>query len=261
MNERRCDDLLRRSELLDTTDLDWDAVGNAPIDADAIATLVYMRDVEAFTNRYLTGLVAHPATLRDERVAQFLPIWQREEMEHARALDRYLQLVSQRCGVDVPDTQPAPPATDEKWQVLVTRPIGHVVTAAHMTWGAANELLTMTGYRLLARRSTDPVLRELLLRIAAQESRHYSFYFLQAQFRLGESGLARYLLAKVMKRAWTPVGVGEGFKSRGEFDRVLAYLSADERGRRAVTKMDGTFSRLPGLAGVRIFAQTAQTAA
>ncbi|MEY2417677.1 MAG: hypothetical protein QOG90_357, partial [Actinomycetota bacterium] len=195
MNERRCDELLRRSELLDTTDLDWDAVGDAPIEADAIATLVYMRDVEAFTNRYLTGLVAHPATLRDERVARFLPIWQREEMEHARALDRYLHLVSQRCGVDVPDTQPAPPGTDEKWQVFVTRPIGHVVTAAHMTWGAANELLTMTGYRLLARRSTDPVLRELLLRIAAQESRHYSFYFLQAQFRLGESRLARYLLA------------------------------------------------------------------
>jgi hypothetical protein len=122
-----------------------------------------------------------------------------------------------------------------------------------MTWGAANELLTMTGYRLLARRSGDPVLADLLQRIAAQESRHYAFYRLQAEWRLADSRLARRVLAWVMRRSWTPVGVGDGFKRPDEFDRVLRFLADDGRGQQAAVQMDGAIGRLPGCAGLRIF--------
>jgi rubrerythrin len=247
--------LVARSALLEVDDLGWDDVGAVPVDDGVLACLVYMRDVEGFTDRDFVGVVAHPNTLRDPLVAQFLAAWRAEEAAHARALDRYLTTYAARRRVTLPSMQrpPAEIPSSERVLLAVTRPIGHVVTAAHMVWGAANELLTMHGYRLLARRCGDPVLAELLTRIAAQESRHYSFYLLQAQWRLEESRLARIVLRAVMRRSWTPVGIGEGYKSPADFDRVLDYLAVDESGAKAVDTMDATFTRLPGFEDVRIY--------
>jgi hypothetical protein len=254
-NEARCERLVARSSLVEVDDLAWDDVGTRAVDDGVLACLVYMRDVEGFTDRDLVGVVAHPNTLGDPLVARFLAAWRSEEAAHARALDRYLTTYADRRGVVLPSVQP-PPADvppSERLLLAMTRPIGHVVTAAHMVWGAANELLTMHGYRLLARRCGDPVLAELLTRIAAQESRHYSFYVLQAQWRLDESWLARVVLRSVMRRSWTPVGIGEGYKSPADFDHVLDYLAVDERGAQVVDVMDATFTRLPGFDDVRIF--------
>ena len=254
-NEARCERLVARSGLLEADDLRWDDVGTVTVDDGVLACLVYMRDVEGFTDRDFVGVVAHPNTMRDPLVARFLEAWRAEEAAHARALDRYLTAYAARRGETLPSMQrpPAEIPSSERVLLAVTRPIGHVVTAAHMVWGAANELLTMHGYRLLARRCGDPVLAELLTRIAAQESRHYSFYLLQAQWRLEESRLARILLRAVMRRSWTPVGIGEGYKSPAEFDRVLDYLAVDESGAKAVDTMDATFTRLPGFEDVRIY--------
>jgi rubrerythrin len=254
-NEARCERLVARSALVEVDDLAWGEVGSQPVDDGVLACLVYMRDVEGFTDRDLVGVVAHPNTLGDPLVARFLAAWRSEEAAHARALDRYLTTYAARRSVALPAMQPPPSDVppSERMLLAMTRPIGHVVTAAHMVWGAANELLTMHGYRLLARRCGDPVLAELLTRIAAQESRHYSFYALQAQWRLDESRLARLVLRSVMRRSWTPVGIGDGYKSPAEFDQVLDYLAVDERGAQAVDVMDATFTRLPGLDDVRIF--------
>jgi hypothetical protein len=253
--EARCRRLVERSALLDTDDLEWGAVGAHAVDEGVLACLVYMRDVEGFTDRDLVGVVAHPATLADPLIRTFLDAWRAEEAAHARAIDRYLALYAERRAVVLPEVQ-APPTevpASERALLALTRPVGHVVTAAHMVWGAANELLTMHGYRLLARRCGDPVLADLLTRIAAQESRHYGFYRLQAQWRLAASPLARVVLRRIMRRSWTPVGIGEGYKAPAEFDRVLGYLAVDERGARAISTMDATFTRLPGFEGVRIY--------
>jgi hypothetical protein len=141
--------------------------------------------------------------------------------------------------------------------VTLTRPVGHVVTAAHMTWGALNELLTMTGYRLLAERCGHPVLADLLTRIAAQEARHYSFYLLQAEWRLAGSRVARRALPALLRRTWTPVGVGGEYKQPIEFDRVLAHLAGDEAGREAVRAMDRKIARLPGFGDLAPYARAA----
>jgi hypothetical protein len=254
-NEAKCARLVARSALVEVDDLAWDEVGSTPVDDDVLTCLLYMRDVEGFTDRDLTGAVAHPNTLADPLIVQFLSAWRAEERAHARAIDRYLTTYADRRGIALPVMQPPPPevAAGERFLLAVTRPIGHVVTAAHMVWGAANELLTQHGYRLLARRCGDPVLAELLTRIAAQESRHYSFYVLQAQWRLDESRLARVLLRTLMRRSWTPVGIGDGYKTPDEFDAVLSYLAGDEAGAQAVETMDAAFTRLPGFRDVRIF--------
>ena len=262
-NQAKCERLLSRSGLVEIDDLDWDQVGEAPLDPGVLTCLVYMRDVEGFTDRDLVGAVAHPNTLRDPILRRFLGVWRAEEAAHAKAIDRYLRTYAARRGVELPAQQPAPPGVisrRERVLLQVTRPVGHLVTAAHMVWGAANELLTMHGYRLLAQRSNDPVLRELLTRIAAQESRHYGFYALQAQWRLDASRLARLALPAVMRRSWTPVGIGDEYKTPDEFGQVLAYLAEDDRGLRTVDTMDATFTRLPGFDGVRIYRRAVEEA-
>lgn len=257
--ERRCARILASASPLVVDDLPWDDRGPA-ISDEVIDTLIYMRDVEGFTDRDLVGLGGHRTTLADPLIAPFLKIWRSEEAGHTAALERFLDWYAEGHGVDIPPRQAPPPSTvgwHERLLAQVGGPVGTTVAAAHMTWGAANELLTVNGYRLLADRCRHPLLAELMGRIAAQEARHYSFYLLQAEWRLAESRLARVALRYVLSHAWTPVGVGDGYKSPAEFGRVLSYLSAGEDGRRVMSRMDNRFSALPGLEGLRIFRDAA----
>lgn len=255
-NEARCERILDSSRPIELEDLPWHHAHEIDLDDAVIDTLVYMRDVEGFTDSYLVGLGAHRTTVTDPLIGRFLDVWLREEAGHANAIDRFLRTYGPRRSRDIPARQPAPPADIGLYERVLANvggPVGKLVATTHMTWGAANELLTLNGYRLLADRCQHPILAELLRRIAAQESRHFSFYLLQAQWRLASSALARRVLRRVLLSAWTPVGIGDGYKSPEDFARLMAYLGGTDDGRRAVTRMDHRFAALPGLDGLRIF--------
>jgi hypothetical protein len=263
-NEARCQRILDRSGLLDVDDLEWDRVGEVELEPDVIRTLIYMRDVEGYTDRDPIGLSAHRTTLADEMVAEFLRMWRVEEAGHTQALVRYLDLYAARTGEPIPARATPPPSVAAPIEKIIGAfggPIGRTVTAAHMTWGAANEMLTVNGYRLLSTRCGEPVLAEMLARIASQEACHFSFYVLQAEWRLASSGLARVALRKMLERAWTPVGVGEGYKPPADFAFVMGYLSSGADGKRSLERMDDRISRLPGLEGLRIYRGSVPTTA
>src|SRR5262245_15206936 len=90
-NDERCRRILATASPLVVDDLEWDAVADHEIDPDALASVIYMRDVEGFTDRDLVGLTAHRTTLGDPLIRDFLPVWRREEAGHTRALDCFLQ--------------------------------------------------------------------------------------------------------------------------------------------------------------------------
>jgi rubrerythrin len=256
LNEGRCRRILDKSELLDVNDLDWASVGTRRLEPGVIDSLVYMRDVEGFTPSYLAGLGSHPTTLSDPVVRPFFDVWQAEEAEHSAAIHRYLVAYGAATGMPIPDAPTAQPPCETWYERALGHfrgPVGQLIAAAHMTWGAANELLTMNGYRLLADQCDEPVLAELLRRIAAQESRHYSFYLLQAEWRLASSRLARAVIPRFLDGAWTPVGVGDGFKTEEEFRRVLEVLTARPESEGIVDRMDRRFSALPGFGRLRIY--------
>jgi hypothetical protein len=263
-NEARCRRLLAKSELLPVDDLDWSRIGEHTVDVGVLDTLVYMRDVEGFTGSYVVGVGAHKTTLSDPVIRDFLGVWQHEEAAHAAAIDRFLTAYAAATGVAIA-AQAAPPPPDVKLgERLATHlggPVGRLIAAAHMTWGAANELLTMNGYRLLADQCGHPMLAELLTRIAAQESRHYSFYLLQAEWRLAASPTARFVLARIMAGSWTPVGVGDGYKTAAEWQRVLEVLNCRPESERIIDRMDRRFSQLPGFDRLRIYRRAARPAA
>lgn len=259
-NQARCRRILDRAELLEVDDLDWSQAAAVQLDRGVLDTLVYMRDVEGFTDSYVTGIAAHRTTLSDPIIAEFLEVWQAEEAEHARAIARFLAAYADGHGVAIPATPPSPRRhipLHERIVMHLGGSVGTLVTATHMTWGAANELLTMNGYRLLADRCEHPMLAELLRRIAAQEARHYSFYLLQAEWRLAGSRLARHVIPKVLDSSWTPVGVGDGYKTPVEFQRVVGVLNASPDSERIIGRMDRRFSALPGFDRLRIYSRMA----
>ena len=120
-----------------------------------------------------------------------------------------------------------------------------------MTWGAANEYSAVAAYKRMAAIEKHPVLSELLVRIARQESRHVAFYSTQARQRLGDSVKAQRITRLALRSAWRPVG--SGVMSDEEVRHVMGHLFAGEEGRAEMRKLDANIARLPGMEGLTLF--------
>ena len=238
-----------RSGALDLTGLDWAAVPRHPLPAGAVRTLRYMQDIESHTIVYLRSLLATRA-IDDPEVSTFLACWLYEETFHGIALARFLE----EAGHPVPPrAQPRGRESLPQWlEARATAFLSRAwpdFCAVHMTWGAINELTTLTGYLRLKTVVGHPVLAELLERIMRDESRHFFFYYRQAEARLRRPGAAR-VARLLVDRFWAPVGSGVG--QPGELEFMAGYLFAGDEGRAAARKVDDTIQRLPGFATARL---------
>ena len=239
------DAYVARSGPLDLTGIDWDEVPRHPLSAGAVRTLRYMQDIETHTIVYLRTLLSTRA-MDDPEVATFFACWFYEETFHGRALARFLAA----AGHPVPP-RPRSRMTFAQW--LDARSTGLVARAwpdfvgVHMTWGAINELTTLVGYRRLSALAGHPVLSEILARIIRDESRHFWFYFHQAERWLARPRTAR-IARLLVDRFWAPVG--SGVQPADETRFIGEYLLAGEDGRRAARTIDQTIRRLPGFDGV-----------
>lgn len=243
------DAYVARSGAVDLGTIDWDGVARYPLPAPAVRTLRYMQDIESHTVIYLRSLLATRA-VDDPEVATFLACWLYEETFHGIALARFLEA----AGHPVPER--AQPRGQEPWIKRIESAATSMVSkawadfcAVHMTWGAINELTTLTGYRRLAAVADHPVLSELLDRIVRDESRHFFFYYRQAEIRLARPMVQR-VTRLLVDRFWAPVG--SGVQPREEMCFLGAYLFAGAEGRAAARKVDDTIRRLPGFATVEL---------
>lgn len=236
-----------RSRALDLGDILWDDVRRHPLPAGAIRTLRYMQDIESHTIVYLRNLLATRA-IDDPEVATFLACWLYEETFHGRALARFLEA----AGADVVQRTRSRVPVGERVEAMLTAMLARAwpdFCGVHMTWGAINELTTLTGYRRLAVLADHPILSELLGRIVRDESRHFFFYYRQAALRLRNPRAAR--IARILvDRFWAPVG--SGVQPREETRFLAGYLFSGADGRVAAQKVDEHVRRLPGFAGVAL---------
>ena len=234
-----------RSRAIDLGEIDWAAVPRTPVPPAAIRTLRFMQDIESHTIIYLRSLLATRA-VDDPEVATFLACWVYEETFHGLALSRFLEAAGHPVG-----TRPRPRGQEPFSQWLEARTTAVVskawpdFCAVHMTWGAINELTTLTGYRRLAAVTNHPVLTDLLERIMLDESRHFFFYYRQAETRLQRRAVAR-IARLLVDRFWAPVG--SGVQPDVELVFMARYLFAGDEGRAAIRKVDDTIRRLPGFA-------------
>lgn len=243
---------LERSRALDLGGIDWARAAQEPLSAGEARILRYMIDVESYTIAYLKALL-NTSALEDPEIADFLPCWAYEESYHGRALERLLSEAGRPLEPSRPRSFQRPERLLEALKDLggtaISRLFPREFVAVHMTWGAIQELTTLTGYRILASRTRNSVLGEVVRRIMRDESRHFSFYYHKANERLARSATARRLTAFLVGRFWRPVGAG--IMPEAELDFLTLDLAGDVEGREEVFRVDETIARLPGMQDFR----------
>jgi len=246
MNDTDLTTLMSRSSVFRPNPVDWSAVSAHPLPGAALRALRYMQDIESHTVIYLRELLATRAVDEPE-LAGFLATWFYEETAHGRVLARFLDA----AGHPVAARPQRARRLGERIEALGIAWIAAVwreFPAVHMTWGAINELTTLTGYRRLSELAAHPILSDLLAQIMRDESRHFAFYFDQAERRLAASATARRVTRALVERFWDPVGAG--VQSDAETRFLAAYLFTGSDGRDAAQTVDHTVRRLPGFADV-----------
>jgi hypothetical protein len=262
------DRYLRNSKKVDLSDVDWDDIPNHELSDGDVMCLHYMMDIETHTVIYLRDLLATRAAA-DPQITAFLSCWVYEELWHGEAFSDFLRAygIEEPIEPRLPDGRVPLPTRGNRWRELrvsigVGNSLGIVPTmlgsmaapdfiAIHMMWGAVNELTTLTGYYALIRRSSHPVLHQMLRKIIQDERRHFAFYRAQAKARMAASASARRMVRVALETLWTPVGAG--VKSEEEVDALALYLFGDgEEGLEQIRSIDQTISEVPGLAGLTL---------
>jgi hypothetical protein len=260
---------------VDLSGVDWDLIGRTPLPSEHARCLVYMMDIETHTAIFLRDLLATRAAF-DLDVTAFLSCWAYEEVWHGEAFSRFLgeagyTLAPDHGVVHADDPYPTRPDRAQRIRRAVGRKgyLSHVATllgsaafrdfvAIHMTWGAANELTTLSAYHRLIAKTEHPQLVQMLTAIIKDERRHFAFYRAQARLRLSRSRRARTITRWAMEHLWAPVGTG--VRPQSETDFLAIYLFGDEDGAATLADMQATMSALPGLEGTWFFADAVAAA-
>ena len=270
------DKYLRASKRVDLSTVEWARIREHPVTTAEARCLTYMMDIETHTVVFLRDLLATRASF-DPEVTAFLSCWVYEELWHGEAFSRFLGEAGYRVAPTFEDV-----SGDDPFQTRVDRNqwvrqkfgtkgyVSHIGTllgsalfrdfvAVHMTWGAVNELGTLTGYHRIIAKTEHPVLIQLLQAVIKDERRHFAFYRAQAGMRLARSRQARTITRWALEHLWAPVGTG--VRPQSETDFVIHSLFGDADGMVAVKEMESTLGELPGLEGSRFLTDALEGAA
>jgi rubrerythrin len=230
----------------------WHDVKNYPLDKKFVRVLLYMRDVERFTEEYHNHLRKTP-TGRDQNIRKFMERWGVEETTHGDVLDRFLNEAGFPTSKNWYEEMKQDIGRAYKMNVWLIEQVANIVgkrfTATHMSFGAINELTTTQGYRRLMTMCGHPVLQNILKAIIREESVHTTFYWSIARLELRRSNLAQKLSRFVIDNFWVPVG--QGAKSVEDTHYMTEILFGGEGGLEWLDKtVTQRISNLPGFNGL-----------
>jgi rubrerythrin len=238
---------VRLSRKVDISDLDLSQAAHYPISDEEIRALTYMTDIESHTIVYLRAIL-NTCAIEDPQTTAFLSCWAYEEFFHGHTLRQFLNAVGVPISATrIVEVQKATSLLEwlkELGSSVLCRFSSHF-HAAYLTYGAISELSTLEGYGVLARKTRNPILAEIVRRLAKDERRHFSFYYNKARLQL-RSRNAQRLTNFIIRRFWLPVG--GGVKPDSEVDWILSFILGDPQGADIARRIDETIAKLPGLA-------------
>lgn len=183
-------------------------------------------------------------------LAPFLPQWEAEEAEHARALRA---LVAHQTSVAGGGQSGRTRSVD---QLVASVPARFLGRSAHAPFifcalGAAAEYVATALYAELAERANPPVLTQLLRSIARQEARHLAFFLAAARVRGRQmSSLGGRFSRGVLRAIWAPIGVPT--LGQEAWLEMFAEWLDDDHLRNRLEMMDRVVDSIPQLAGMRL---------
>ncbi|MFZ0802523.1 MAG: acyl-ACP desaturase [Terriglobales bacterium] len=237
---------IRNSKKVDISDLDLSEAARYPVTDEEIRALTYMCDIESHTIVYLRAIL-NTCAVEDSQTTSFLSCWAYEEFFHGHTLRKFLDAVgapvSPTRTLEVQQATAFKEWLKELGSSIVCRFSPHF-HGAYLTYGAISELSTLEGYGVLARRTENPVLAEVVKRLAKDERRHFSFYYNKARLQL-QARNAQRLTSFIIRHFWLPVG--GGVKPDSEVSWILSFILGDPQGAEIAQRIDATIGRLPGL--------------
>jgi rubrerythrin len=235
----------------------WQQISDYELNTAFVPILIYMRDVESFTELYYEELLRTP-TGKDPVIRKFMDRWSEEENQHAELLNRFLN----EAGFHSRDSWQREAKAAIPFRYIfenriaphLTNCFGRYFCGTHMAWGAINELTTLHGYRRLWQMAQHPVLERLLRAVAQEESIHAQFYWHIARIRLQRSNFSQSLAKFMIGNFWTPVG--QGTKPCGETNYLIATLFEGDEGVAFFDKkVNRRVEQLPGFENVKDMTQ------
>jgi len=237
---------VRNSKKVDISDLDLAQALNYPVTDEEVRALTYMCDIESHTIVYLRAIL-NTCAIEDPQTTSFLSCWAYEEFFHGHTIRQFLNAIGAPVSATrMLEVQQASSFTEwlkELGSSILCR-FSRYFHGAYLTYGAISELSTLEGYGVLARRTKNPILAEIVRRLAKDERRHFSFYYNKAKLEL-QARNAQRLTNFVIRNFWLPVG--GGVKSDSEVSWILSFILGDPDGEEIASRIDGTIARLPGL--------------
>ena len=156
------DRYVRNSKKVDLTEIDWEDIPNHPLSDGDVMCLHYMMDIETHTVIYLRDLLAtrashDPQSRRSSRAGSTRSCGTARRSRTSCASTASRCRPSRGCPTARRRCPPAPTAAEVREQMgvghqlsLLPTMLGSILmrdfVALHMTWGAINELTTLTGY-------------------------------------------------------------------------------------------------------------------
>lgn len=146
--------------------IDWSIYDRSKLTLDNLLVVKLVTFVESYADVY-TSLLLDNFCVNDT-MATFFQLWEREESNHAEKLVRYLETV----GLDREDLR-----------VALQRPRSRQFTVPYIQsplqancFTYCQELLTAFFYQMFRRTVQEPLLNEILVKIIADEWRHFHWY-------------------------------------------------------------------------------------
>jgi hypothetical protein len=237
---------VRNSKRVDISDIDLSQASRYPVSDDEVRALTYMCDIESHTIVYLRAIL-NTCAIEDPQTTSFLNCWAYEEFFHGRTIRMFLdEIGAPVSSTRMLEVQKASSFTEwlkELGSSILCRFSRHF-HGAYLTYGAISELSTLEGYGVMARRTQNPILAEVVRRLAKDERRHFSFYYNKARLEL-QARNAQRLTNFVIRYFWLPVG--GGVKPDSEVSWILSFILGDPEGSEIARRIDATIAKLPGL--------------
>lgn len=195
-------------------DISWDRFDRSKVDPELLKVVKAASLVERNSRDYATYLCS--VFSDDAEVLRTMGGWAEEEVQHGMALGRWAQMADPSFDFDAAfknfvDEIKLP--LDAKESVRGSR-VGEWVARCVVETG------TSSMYSALAQAAEEPVLKEICQKIAADEFRHYKFFY---------THLKRYL-AREKLSTWKRLRVAFSRAAESEDDELaFAYYAANHR--------------------------------
>ncbi|MCX5746106.1 MAG: hypothetical protein NT062_26815 [Proteobacteria bacterium] len=241
------------SHKVDIEDLDWAAARKHGLSETEVEMLGYFADIESQTVHYFLE-VSRLKVSRDPELLTFLTMWNYEEYFHSYAITRFMEEVGVKVEAASERAQKVRAGArfkakfEDFMQGMIAKAFPKQFIALWMFWGALQELLTTHAYEELAKATKNPVLHELLKRIAKQERRHFAYYYNNARERLEGDKLAQKMCRQIAKSFYAPVG--GGVKTDAEGAQLVAKLFPNDRIFEVMGHIEKRMWALPGMDGL-----------